>query len=120
MGEALALAQLAAAHGEGPVGAVGVSRGGALGRGRNAPIALCDPTAHAEILALREAARSLGNYRVAGGTLYSTVEPCSMCMGALVHARVGRLVYGCADPKGGAAGSLYDLARDPRLHPQIQ
>ena len=101
---ALELAQAAAAAGETPVGAVVVdpSTGGILGRGANGPIGGHDPTAHAEIVALREAARRLGNYRLTGLELFVTLEPCAMCAGAISHARIGRLVFGAEDPKGGA------------------
>ncbi|HSB56065.1 MAG TPA: tRNA adenosine(34) deaminase TadA [Gemmatimonadales bacterium] len=116
MDMALDEADRAAAAGEVPVGAVIVLDGRVIARGHNAPIAQRDPTAHAEITALRAAARELGNYRLPGVTLYSTVEPCAMCCGAVVHARVARLVYGAADPKAGAAGSLYNFAADPRLN----
>jgi tRNA(adenine34) deaminase len=117
--EALAEAVFAEANGEVPVGAVVVLNDLIVGRGHNRPIAQNDPTAHAEILALREAARTLNNYRLPGTTLYVTVEPCLMCMGALLHARVGRLVFGCDDPKTGAAGSLYDVSNDLRLNHQL-
>jgi tRNA(adenine34) deaminase len=120
MAEALGEAARAEATGEVPVGAVVVLAGRIIGRGHNAPIALNDPTAHAEILALRDAARQIGNYRLVGATLYVTVEPCLMCMGALVHARIHRLVFGCSDPKSGAAGSLYDVAGDARLNHRLE
>jgi tRNA(adenine34) deaminase len=120
MAEALNEAARAEAAGEVPVGAVVVCNDALIGRGHNAVIALNDPTAHAEVLALREAARYAGNYRLIGATLYVTVEPCLMCMGALLHARVKRLVFGCHDPKAGAAGSLYDVAHDPRLNHQLE
>ena len=120
MDEALAEAAYAEATGEVPVGAVVVLHEAIIGRGYNRPIALRDPTAHAEILALREAARTLGNYRLPGTTLYVTVEPCLMCVGALLHARVQRLVFGCHDPKAGAAGSLYEVSHDPRLNHQLE
>jgi tRNA(adenine34) deaminase len=120
MDQALALARLAAAVGEVPVGAVVVLDGRVVGRGHNQPIAATDPTAHAEVEALREAARTAGNYRLPGATVYSTVEPCPMCCGALLHARVARLVYGAPDPKGGAAVSLYRLLSDPRLNHEVQ
>ena len=117
---ALAQARRAARAGEVPVGAVVVQETGAgpviLGRGYNRPIRRHDPTAHAEIVALRAAARRLGNYRIAGATLYVTVEPCAMCAGALVQARLARLVYGCPDPKAGAVRSLFRIADDPRLN----
>ena len=116
MGFALEEARLAAGQGEVPVGAVVVVNGEVVGRGHNEPIARHDPTAHAEILALREAARTRGNYRLPGATVYVTVEPCPMCCGAMLHARVGRVVYGASDPKTGAARSLYRLLEDPRLH----
>jgi len=119
MTEALREAAQAEAAGEVPVGAVVVHDGVLIGRGHNAPIALDDPTAHAEIQALRVAAQCVGNYRLIDTTLYVTVEPCLMCMGALVHARVKRLVFGCYDPKAGAAGSLYDISTDQRLNHQI-
>ncbi|HEY8513883.1 MAG TPA: tRNA adenosine(34) deaminase TadA [Candidatus Binatia bacterium] len=93
-----------------PVGAVVVLEGRELARAHNAPITLCDPTAHAEVLALRAAARAVGAYRLPGAVLYATVEPCAMCLGAALHARVERIVYGAADPKGGAAGSVVDLS----------
>jgi tRNA(adenine34) deaminase len=116
MDEALREAAAAGARGEVPVGAVVVIDGRSIGGAGNASIAQHDPTAHAEILALRAAGASVRNYRLPGATLYVTVEPCLMCMGAIVHARVARLVYGCADPKAGAAGSQFDLAADPRLN----
>jgi tRNA(adenine34) deaminase len=110
MQQALAAARQAAAAGEVPVGAVLVRGDRILGVGHNAPIALSDPTAHAEVLALRAAARDEANYRLSGTTLYVTAEPCAMCVGALTQARVDRLVFGCADPKAGALGSVYDLS----------
>lgn len=120
MAEALREAAQAEAAGEVPVGAVVVRDGVLIGRGHNTTIALNDPTAHAEIQALRAAAQCVGNYRLIDTTLYVTVEPCLMCMGALVHARVKRLVFGCYDPKAGAAGSLYDVSCDQRLNHQIE
>jgi tRNA(adenine34) deaminase len=116
MGEALGLAAAAAARGEVPVGAVVVRDGAIVGRGGNAPIAASDPTAHAEIAALREAGRALGNYRLPGCDLYVTIEPCAMCAGAIMHARIARLVYGAPDPKTGACGSVIDLFGEPRLN----
>jgi tRNA(adenine34) deaminase len=116
MREALALARDAAAAGEVPVGAVVVSAGRVVGRGCNAPIGRHDPTAHAEILALRDAANRLGNYRLPGCELYVTLEPCAMCVGAMLHARIARLVYGAADPKTGACGSVINLFAEPRLN----
>jgi tRNA(adenine34) deaminase len=120
MAEALHEAERAEALGEVPVGAVVVVSGACIGRGHNAPILLHDPTAHAEVQALRAAAQHLGNYRLVDATLYVTVEPCLMCMGALLHARVQRLVFGCHDRKFGAAGSLYDLSSDIRLNHQLE
>lgn len=114
--EALAEARKALAAGEVPVGAVVVLTGEVIGRGHNQPIGLSDPTAHAEVLALREAGLKVGSYRLAGATLYVTAEPCPMCCGAALLARVARLVYGAADPKAGAAHSLYRLLDDPRLN----
>jgi len=119
MGLALEQARRAAEAGEVPVGAVVVLDGRLLGRGHNAPIGLSDPSAHAEIVALRSAAQATGNYRLEGATLYATVEPCLMCCGAALHARIGRLVYGAADPKGGAAESLYRVLDDPRLNHRV-
>ena len=109
MREALALAARAAAAGEVPVGAVVVRDGRIVGRGYNRPISSADPTAHAEVVALREAAAAEGNYRLTGCELYVTLEPCAMCVGAMVHARIGRVVYGATDPKTGACGSIVDL-----------
>jgi tRNA(adenine34) deaminase len=109
----------AGARGEVPIGAVLVRDGVELARAGNAPIAQHDPTAHAEVLVLRTAAAAARNYRLTGSTLYATVEPCPMCIGAALHARVARLVYGCADPKAGAAGTLFDLASDARLNHRI-
>jgi tRNA(adenine34) deaminase len=120
MAQALQEARLAAANGEVPVGAIVVREGQALGRGHNSSISRCDPTAHAEIIALREAAKSVSNYRLVDAVLYTTVEPCLMCMGAFLHARIRRIVFGCADPKSGAAGSLYDLSHNERLNHRIE
>jgi len=116
MALALQLARQAEAAGEVPVGAVVVHEGQVIGRGSNAPISETDPTAHAEIEALREAAKLTGNYRLQDATLYVTLEPCPMCAGAMVHARVDRLVYGCADLRSGAAGSVYDIACSDKLN----
>ena len=113
---ALAQAELARAAGEVPVGAVVVQGGAVVGRGYNRPIGTSDPTAPAEVLALRDAARAAGNYRLAGAFLYATVEPCLMCVGAIVHARVATVVYGAADPKGGAVRSLLDPNTLPLNH----
>ena len=119
MGLALEEARQALSAGEVPVGAVVVMDGRVIGRGHNAPIASSDPTAHAEIIALRRAAAAVRNYRLPGAALYATVEPCAMCCGAALHARVARLIYGAPDPKGGAAESLYRLLDDPRLNHQV-
>jgi tRNA(adenine34) deaminase len=116
MAEALALARAAEARGEVPVGAIVVIDGAIVGRGGNAPIAGNDPTAHAEIAALREAGARVGNYRLPGSTLYATLEPCAMCAGAILHARVARVVFGARDPKSGACGSVIDLFAEPRLN----
>src|SRR5690606_15735963 len=113
-------AREARARGEVPVGAVLVDAdGNELARGANAPIASNDPTAHAEIVVVRAAAARLRNYRLPGTTLYVTLEPCAMCVGALIHARVARVVYGAADPKAGACGSVLDFASDARLNHRI-
>ena len=116
MEQALALAHAAAARGEVPVGAIVVRDGVVIGRGGNAPIAANDPTAHAEIAALREAAAALGNYRLPGCEIYVTLEPCAMCAGAIMHARLSRLVFGARDPKTGACGSVVDLFANARLN----
>ncbi len=113
---ALHEARCARDAGEVPVGAVVVLDGRVIGRGHNAPIAESDPTAHAEIIALRRAASAAGNYRLPGAVLYATVEPCAMCCGAVLQARLARVVFGTADPKGGAARSLYRLLEDSRLN----
>lgn len=118
MREALALAREGAAAGEVPVGAVVVSGGEIVGRGFNRPIGAADPTAHAEVVALREAAARLGNYRLTGCELYVTLEPCAMCVGAMLHARLGRVVFGAPDPKTGACGGAVDLAANARLNHQ--
>ena len=120
MRAALELAVQAEAAGEVPVGAVVVKNGAIIGRGYNCPISTADPTAHAEVMALRDAARSLGNYRLADCTLYVTLEPCAMCVGAIFHARIARLVYGAADPKTGACGSVIDLTAELRLNHHMQ
>lgn len=122
MRQALALAREAAAVDEVPVGAVLVVDGAVVGRGFNQPILRHDPTAHAEVMALRAAAEQVGNYRLPGSTLYVTLEPCVMCTGAIMHARVGRVVFGARDPKTGAAGSVIDLYGEERLnhHAQIE
>lgn len=116
MRAALALAEEAWRQGEVPVGAVVVAEGAIIGRGYNAPIGRRDPTAHAEIVALRDAARALGNYRLPDCDLYVTLEPCAMCAGAIMQARIRRLVFGAADPKTGACGGVVDLFADPRIN----
>jgi len=122
MREALRLADQAAQAGEVPVGAVVVKDGQIVGRGSNAPISKHDPTAHAEIAALRDAAQHLGNYRLVDCELFVTLEPCVMCVGAMFHARIARVVFGARDPKTGAAGSVLDLFDEARLnhHAEIQ
>ena len=120
MAEALAEARRAAAEGEVPIGSVVVFEDRIVGRGRNARERLRDPLAHAEILALQEAARSLGRWRLTGATIYATLEPCPMCAGALVNSRIDRLVYAVPDPKAGAAGTLFDIPRDPRLNHRVE
>ena len=116
MREALALAAIAEAHGEVPVGAVVVSDGAIIGRGYNQPITSHDPSAHAEIIAMRDAASRIGNYRLTGCELYVTLEPCVMCAGAIMHARIARLVFGAADPKTGACGSVLNLFSEASLN----
>ena len=116
MREALALARQAGESGEVPVGAVLVREGAVVGRGYNRPVSGKDPTAHAEVMALRDAAERVGNYRLAECELYVTLEPCAMCAGAIMHARVSRVVYGAADPKSGACGSVVDLFAENRLN----
>lgn len=120
--EALRLAEQAAQAGEVPVGAVVVRDGQVIGRGSNAPISRHDPTAHAEIAAMRDAAQNIGNYRLVGCELFVTLEPCVMCVGAMFHARIARVVFGARDPKTGAAGSVLDLFDEARLnhHAQIE
>jgi tRNA(adenine34) deaminase len=119
MGIALREAKKAGDRGEIPIGAVVVKDGAVIGRGYNVREARHDPVAHAEIIAIRQAARRLGNWRLSGATLYVTLEPCLMCMGAILLARIDAVVFGCHDPKGGAAGSLYDLSDDPRLNHRV-
>jgi tRNA(adenine34) deaminase len=120
MQEALAEARSAAVAGEVPIGAALVHDGKILARAGNRTMRDCDPTAHAEVVALREAARLLGNYRLADTTLYVTIEPCSMCAGAIIQARVPRLVYGADDPKGGAVRSCFEILSHPRLNHQVE
>jgi tRNA(adenine34) deaminase len=116
MRQALDVAHSGGAHGEVPVGALVVLDGEVIAEGYNAPISRHDPTAHAEIQAMRAAAERIGNYRLIGATLYVTLEPCVMCAGAMMHARVSRVVFGAADPKTGACGSVVDLFADQRLN----
>ena len=117
---ALAEAAKAASAGEVPVGSVIVLNGEVIGRGFNQPISSHDATAHAEIIAMREGGRTLGNYRLTGVTVYCTVEPCMMCAGAMIHARIQRLVFGTTDPKAGSAGSIYNVLTDPRLNHRVE
>jgi tRNA(adenine34) deaminase len=119
MQRALELAQQAQTEGEVPVGAVLVLNDAVLGEGWNRPVTTHDPTAHAEILALRAAGATLGNYRLAGATLYVTLEPCLMCAGAMLHARIARLVFGAYDPKAGAAGSVFSVLNSERTNHHV-
>jgi tRNA(adenine34) deaminase len=120
MREALSEARKANAAGEVPIGAVIVCRGEIIARGQNSVIRTSDPTAHAEVVALRQAARTFGNYRLTGTALYVTLEPCAMCAGAMIHARIDRLVYGAADPKAGACGSVLSVINHPQLNHVMQ
>ncbi|HET6637185.1 MAG TPA: tRNA adenosine(34) deaminase TadA [Gemmatimonadota bacterium] len=120
MEAALEEARAALDAGEVPVGAVAVRDGAIVGRGRNRTVTLQDPTAHAEMIALREAAAELGSWRLIGVSLYVTLEPCAMCSGACVLARIDRLVYGAADPKAGMSGSLASIPTDPRLNHRVE
>ena len=120
MRAAIGEAELAKVDGEVPVGAVIIHRGRIIGRGRNARESSQDPTAHAEMIALREAAKALGSWRLIDTTLYVTLEPCPMCAGALVNARVARVVWGCNDPKAGATETLYTIGSDPRLNHRFE
>jgi len=120
MRSALELADQAGEAGEVPVGAVVVKGGTIIGRGYNCPISAADPTAHAEVMALRDAAQHTRNYRLLGCTLYVTLEPCAMCVGAIFHARIARLVYGASDGKTGACGSIIDLPAELRLNHHVQ
>jgi tRNA(adenine34) deaminase len=117
---ALDQARLGSEAGEVPVGALVTKDGKILGRGFNRNLTDNDPTAHAEIIALRQAAARIGNHRLSGCTVISTIEPCAMCAGAMVHARIARLIYGAADPKGGAAGSILEILRHPRLNHRVE
>ena len=116
MREAMLLARQAAERGEVPVGAVVVKDGEIVGRGSNAPIGMHDPSAHAEILAMRDAAKNIGNYRLVDCSLYVTLEPCAMCAGAIQHARIGKLIFGAKDPKTGACGSVVNLMAEDKLN----
>jgi len=120
MAAALELAQIATQMRETPVGAIVVRNGKIIGRGYNRVEIEKDPTAHAEILALREAARTSGNWRLSGATIYVTLEPCIMCAAALIHARVKRLVYGARDERWGGVGSLFDFSHDPRINHELE
>lgn len=120
MERALALAELAAAAGEVPVGAVVIKDGEIIGQGHNRNLLDNDPTAHAEIVALRQAAARVGNHRLVGCTMIATIEPCSMCAGALIHARIARLVFGANDPKAGAAGSTIHIINHPSLNHRLE
>ena len=117
---ALEQARMAARAGEVPVGALVIKDGEIVGRGHNRNLLDHDPTAHAEIVALRQAAQTVGNHRLPGCTVYATIEPCSMCAGALIHSRVSRLVYGASDPKAGAAGSVLEVLNHPDLNHKIE
>lgn len=120
MRETLTLADAAEELGEVPVAALVVLEGRIVGRGYNRNIIDCDPSAHAEIVAMREAGRTVGNHRLVGATLYCTLEPCLMCAGAIVHARLARLVFAADDPKTGAAGGMFDLVGDPRHNHRVE
>lgn len=120
MREAIAQASRGRSKDEVPVGAIIVLEGKIIGRGHNQPIASKDPTAHAEIIALREAAKTVGAYRLPGAVLYVTLEPCVMCVGAAIHARLAAIKYGALDEKAGALGSVYDIGRDGRLNHRIE
>jgi tRNA(adenine34) deaminase len=120
MARALELARQAESAGEVPVGAVVVRDGAIVAEGSNRPIGACDPSAHAEIVALRAAGQALGTYRLTGTTLYVTLEPCAMCASAMVHARVQRLVFAAADPRAGAAGSVFNIVQHPALNHRIE
>jgi tRNA(adenine34) deaminase len=120
MQAALAQARLAAEGGEVPIGAVVVYQGLMIAQAQNCVIRHVDPTAHAEIIAMRTAAKAVSNYRLAGCTLYVTLEPCAMCAGAMIHARIDRLVYGASDPKAGACGSVLSVLNHPQLNHQME
>jgi tRNA(adenine34) deaminase len=120
MEEALSEARLAADRGEVPVGAVVVADGRIVARAGNRTIADCDPTAHAEVIALREAAKAIGNYRLLGASLYVTIEPCAMCAGAMIQARIARLIYGADDAKAGAIRSCFSVLDHPQLNHRVE
>ncbi|MFT6389043.1 MAG: tRNA(adenine34) deaminase [Cellvibrionaceae bacterium] len=120
MQEALTLARQAGDEGEVPVGAIVVIDNNIVGQGFNQPISSCDPTAHAEIIALRDAAKNIGNYRLVNATIYVTLEPCTMCAGAIVHSRVKRLIYGAKEPKAGAIESQAELLRAPYINYRVE
>jgi tRNA(adenine34) deaminase len=120
MREALRESHAAAERGEVPVGAVIVHDGRIIARGHNRTISDNDPTAHAEMIALRDAARALGNYRLLGASLYVTVEPCAMCAGAMIQARIARLIYGCTEPKGGAIQSCFQVLHSPAVNHRVE
>ncbi len=120
MADAIAEARRADAEGEVPVGAIAVANGQIVGAGHNRPIGLGDPTAHAEILAIRAAASTLKTYRLTAVSIYVTLEPCVMCVGAIVNARIARVIYGARDDKAGALGSIYDIGRDGRLNHRLE
>ena len=120
MRAALGEARAAAERGEVPVGAVLAIEGRIVARAGNRTIADCDPTAHAEIIVLRDAAKSIGNYRLSGATLYVTIEPCAMCAGAMIQARIDRLVYGADDPKGGAVRSCFSILESPLINHRVE
>jgi len=120
MRQAIEEARTAGAAGEVPIGAILVQEGEIIARSGNRTIRDCDPTAHAEIMVLRESARNIGNHRLASTVLYVTVEPCSMCAGAMIQARIPRLVYGCDDPKGGAVRSCFEILSHPRLNHRVE
>ena len=120
MEQALDEARAAAASGEVPVGAVLLHEGRAISHAYNRTITDCDPTAHAEMIALRDGAKALGNYRLTGTTLYVTIEPCAMCAGAMIQARIARLVYGCKEPKGGAAESCFSIFNHPMVNHRVE
>jgi tRNA(adenine34) deaminase len=120
MKQALELARVAGAAGEVPIGALVIKDGEILGKGHNRNLLDSDPTAHAEIVAIREAARRVGNHRLAGAVMFATIEPCAMCAGAMVHARLARLVFGASDPKAGAVGSVLEVINHPRLNHRME